>query len=455
MNKKMIMLMAAALALLSASGQVVFNGVGDHHVIEVTPDITTGLDKIFVVYDTQGVSMSFNSSTGERATWESFNYSNGLVMEPISGIRWNGMATTLDNVMPNMGYKIQEGSNRPYYCWVVNYADYKMKLNGMSCNNEVCDLLSFNIDGKADAIPYYTIDGLRQVLDREIKLAYQTQVWDDDMKDWIEQDVEESFAALDQGVEIAPPPFVDTRFRLTGDRFLKEWEPLDTLEKAECDFETQAVDCRIFWEQEVRENLNGNEEDLVLEGEILGGSAPVHIVFTGRPTSAVVYRVWEIATDLDFQDVIQTFNQDVLDYTFDESGTYYVRYMVANASGTCEAYSEIKTVNVDVSYLPLQCPNVFSPNGDGINDIWKVKFKSLTDFHCWIFNRWGNLVYEYTDPSGGWDGTFRGKVVEPDVFYYVLTATGADGQPYRKRGAITVRIGHHGSSIPGTNEGAY
>ena len=109
MNKKLITLMVAALALLSARGQVSFTGVGEHPVIEVTPETTTGLNKIYVVFDTDGVGMTFNSSTGERATWNSYYYRNGnLVMDTITDIRWNGMGTTLNRVIPNIGYKITQ-----------------------------------------------------------------------------------------------------------------------------------------------------------------------------------------------------------------------------------------------------------------------------------------------------------------------------------------------------------
>ena len=196
MNKRMISLMAAALALLSVSGQVEFTGVGEYHVIEVTPEMTTGLNKIFVVYDTDGVGMTFESSTGEPATWERFYYRDGnLVMEPVSGVRWNGQETTLDKIIPNTGYKIQEGSNHPYYYWVVNYADYYLELNALSHNDEApCSLITFNVDGHGDAIPYFTIDGRRQVLDRNIKLYYNTLEWDDSTH-WQEQEVAESFAS--------------------------------------------------------------------------------------------------------------------------------------------------------------------------------------------------------------------------------------------------------------------
>ena len=115
-----------------------------------------------------------------------------------------------------------------------------------------------------------------------------------------------------------------------------------------------------------------------------------------------------MATDPDFENIILQYNQNEVDYVFNEWGTYYMRYMVANASGTCQSYSDTYTITVSES--DLKCPNVFSPGTSSeINDVWKVSYKSLVDFHCWIYNRWGNLVYEYTDPGGGWDGYYRGS----------------------------------------------
>lgn len=430
MNKKLVTLMVAALALSSASGQLAFNNVGAHHVIEITPERNTGLDKIYVLFDTQGVEMTFNSTTGVPATWESYTYINGnLVMEPVPDVRWDGMSTRLDKIIPNIGYKIQDGNNRPFYCWVVNYADYFLELNDMSINNESpCNLLSFNVDGHADAIPYYEVDGHRQVLDREIKLTYNTLVWDDSTH-WQDQKVVETFAALDQGVEITPP-LCNTIFLLTGDRFLEEWGIPDGIEYDT--YKTQAVDCGTTAVQEDRGNTN---EIGIKTG--LGGSAPVHIVFTGYPTDAAVYRVWEMATDEEFENVIRRDLMDVVDYTFEDYGNYYMRYMVANADGSCEAYSETYTITVSVS--SLDCPNIFSPgSSEGVNDYWKVSYKSLVEFHCWIYNRWGTLMCEFTDPGSGWDGKYHGRLVDTGVYYYVVTALGSDGVKYKKRGDITI-----------------
>ena len=437
MNKRMISLMAAALALLSASGQLTFTGIGQYPVIEVTPDLSmTGLHKIYVVYDTDGVGMTYTSATGNRPTWVSYDSQNWGYPDTISTL-WNGYTLTLPQVIPDKGYKIDDG-NSPFYFWVVNYADHYLELNDMFYNDAVpCNLITFNIDGYADAIPYYTIHGHRQVLDRDIHLTYNTLVWDDSTH-WQEKEMIESFAALDQAVEIIPP-LCNTAITLSGDRFLKEWGLEQSIEGDY--YNTQAVGCGST--AYLPDVLDENGNPTKLEGEITGGSAPLRVVFTGYPTDAVVYRVWEFATDIDFEDVVLQYNQDEMEYTFLDATTYYVRYKVANASGDCENYGDVYTINVSESQLGSgprgDIPNIFSPGTtEGVNDVWKIPYKSLVEFHCWIYNRWGNLVYEYTDPDGGWDGYYRGKLVDTGVYYYVVTATGSDGQKYKKRGDISI-----------------
>ena len=71
-------------------------------------------------------------------------------------------------------------------------------------------------------------------------------------------------------------------------------------------------------------------------------------------------------------------------------------------------------------------PNTFSPNGDGANDIFYPRgsgiFKIL---NLKVFNRWGEVVFEKSnfnsnEASSGWDGTYKGKKLSPDVFVYIL-----------------------------------
>ena len=462
MNKRIIMLTVAALALLSASSQVTFSGgdTGTKTPQEIVLSNNHGsLNKIYVLHNTDGVSMTFNSSTGEPAKWENYGEGGSNNLVPVSGVRWNGMGTTLNRVIPNMGYKITEGTN-PFYCWVVNYADYDMVLNSMSLSdNSSCDLLSFIIDGHADPIYYYELNGLRQVLDREIKLTYNTLELDTTGLSngveprWEEVQVTDTFPSLSQGLSIASP-LCKTTFVLKGDRFLEYWN-----EAKHCDAELDDPNLVGLSAKMTAVVQDPRDDPFEREGNgsELSGSAPRHIVFTGYPSDGVVYRVWEMATDPEFQNIILQYNQDVVDYIFDEWGTYYMRYVVNNAAGTCQAYGEDIVTGDDyytimISESQLECPNIFSPGSTpDVNDVWKVSYKSLVEFHCWIFNRWGNLVYEYTDPAGGWDGTYRGQLVDTGVYYYVVTAVGSDGVKYKRRGDINILKYKKGAE--GTSEG--
>ena len=62
----------------------------------------------------------------------------------------------------------------------------------------------------------------------------------------------------------------------------------------------------------------------------------------------------------------------------------------------------------DNSYS-LYSPTAFSPDGDGINDLFKVYGQGMSDFKIEIFNRWGQMIYKSFQLSEGWDGTFKGK----------------------------------------------
>ena len=93
---------------------------------------------------------------------------------------------------------------------------------------------------------------------------------------------------------------------------------------------------------------------------------------------------------------------------------------------------------IGIGASDLRIPNAFSPNDDGVNDVWKVAYRSLLDFKCWIFDRYGNQIFHFTDPSKGWDGKYKGKTVKPGVYYYVIEAKGSDGTKYKKSGDINI-----------------
>jgi gliding motility-associated-like protein len=83
-------------------------------------------------------------------------------------------------------------------------------------------------------------------------------------------------------------------------------------------------------------------------------------------------------------------------------------------------------------------PNAFSPNGDNENDVLFVRGQLIEGMLFRVFDRWGEMVFESTDRTIGWDGTFRGKQLDPDVYDYYLKAVCIDGAESIVKGNITL-----------------
>ena len=83
-------------------------------------------------------------------------------------------------------------------------------------------------------------------------------------------------------------------------------------------------------------------------------------------------------------------------------------------------------------------PNAFSPNGDNLNDILLVEGNVIDEFYLAIYDRWGEQVFESFSQDDGWDGTFNGRALAPDVYGYYLEVSCFGGEEYRSRGNITL-----------------
>ena len=84
-------------------------------------------------------------------------------------------------------------------------------------------------------------------------------------------------------------------------------------------------------------------------------------------------------------------------------------------------------------------PNMFTPNGDGHNDIFEVYTNAIDDYTLIVFDRWGEEVFNSADANvRGWDGTFLGVDLVPDVYGYCVTVACADGPEFVKTGNITL-----------------
>ncbi|MCQ2288930.1 MAG: gliding motility-associated C-terminal domain-containing protein [Muribaculaceae bacterium] len=452
--RNILTMIAVALALV-ANAQIQFTG-NDHALYEEEPAASTGLNKIYVLYDTDGVGMTYTADTENPVTWYIYGELGGGYAEEMTGVQHDGLTTSISQVVPNKGYIIEEGTSR-LYVWVVNYADYRLHLNSVTVDNDNdCSTATLHVDGSGPDVAYFTITGVRKVMDRGITLSYNNLVWDggtqggdDDDEDeeeivsveahWAETLIEENEETFKPTI-VVPAPTENTQFTVSGDKFLRFWNEEESVESNY--YTTAAIDVRAFAIQEDRHH--DNEKKTGGEGA-LGGSAPAHITFKAYCTDAVMHKEWQMCRENDFNNIELRINQEETDQTFEDAGITYWRFYAANGDGSCEWYSDVFAVNIGES--ELYCPNVFTPGtSEGVNDVWKVSYRSIVKFQCTIFNRWGNKIIDLNDPSQGWDGTYKGKLVPAGVYFYVLQAEGSDGKKYKKSGDINIirykRIDH-------------
>lgn len=200
---------------------------------------------------------------------------------------------------------------------------------------------------------------------------------------------------------------------------------------------------------------NGEAVDRILTADsAFVGSAPVVAKFVANPsgnegrTSLYEWRI--VRKDSSTPSVVR-YDEDV-DFTFTESGTFEVTLyatFIDNATNDTIVDDTQRPITITVSESSLFVPNAFSPNGDGINDVFKIKAKSIVEFHAYIFNRWGQQLYEWGIDQindGGWDGTSHGKPVKDGVYFIVVKAKGSDGIKYNIRHDINILRGYESTS---------
>ena len=105
-------------------------------------------------------------------------------------------------------------------------------------------------------------------------------------------------------------------------------------------------------------------------------------------------------------------------HIYTEQGQYQVILVACYTSNCCDTTSSLIHV-VDPNSLFV--PNVFTPNGDGVNDVFRIQLNDLVKIEVDIYNRWGNLLYSWTDVNGGWNGRKEnGSECSDGVYYYVV-----------------------------------
>lgn len=230
-------------------------------------------------------------------------------------------------------------------------------------------------------------------------------------------------------------------------------------------------------------NHDGEEEELT------GGTydAPLEVTFYANPRDTagyVIYYEWTIIKIEDSEEtVLAVRNDEVTHYTFRESGTsvkkdgvympsttisYRVGLSITYRDKTTGKEGTVEQDDTDMLKFSLKGSsiyvyNAFTPNGDGRNDVLRVKTQSLLSFKMAIFNRWGQkitsgneqtLEVQYESDYAYyvcWDGTIDGRPAPDGVYFISIEAIGSDGVVYTQRSDINLLTTSREQTTNGTN----
>lgn len=179
-------------------------------------------------------------------------------------------------------------------------------------------------------------------------------------------------------------------------------------------------------------------------------STPTPVTFTiniSNPTASFTTNVYAGMPTLPVNFTNTSTNADTYNWSFGEGttsalfnathsygsvGTYEVQLIVSTNSQCPD------TATTNIIVYDLSVPNIFSPNGDNINDIFSINSLGVAEMVIEIYNRWGVKVYEWNAINGGWDGiNFVNNLPSPEgTYYYILKQTDILGQSYQKKGHL-------------------
>ena len=410
---------------------------------------TSSRFEVYLVYGMDNVEIRY---TPTSSTYQWYRYKNkagvGGDAEKIPSVN-EGNTTVIRNIEEGYGYYILEDdaySKAGGYVWIIDYSKYAFDVTSLyvDAQKSNCDNMFLGGDIDMKEMRYYDQSGVPGILKREFDITYQTMKNPEDGTAFIPETVTDTVDDPFNGFELKAP-LCDTDVTLTGDLFARHFG----VEKTMTTDVYQAIAVEAVMKIDTL-SYASDVPNMVVKGDSL--SAPVEFNFTAianTPVAAMfnwkIYRKDEGGGSSEGNEegeenngtLLRDFSGEETSFIFNQNGTYVVKLTVNDRTGQCQANPPDVTVNISDSYLDV--PNAFSPGtSPGINDEFRVAYRSLTRFKCWIFNRWGVEMYHWTDPSKGWDGKKGGKYVAPGVYFYVIEATGSDGKPIKRKGSINI-----------------
>jgi len=182
----------------------------------------------------------------------------------------------------------------------------------------------------------------------------------------------------------------------------------------------------------------------------LCNTATDQIVITGLPVSTEIvtdvdsgYTTLSVSVDeisINAESCFWYQNSLSIDFTapgiinFPDSGNVELKVICTNSTGCAD--TSYKIIKVKSDKLLLLVPNVFSPNGDSFNELFKVKHNAVKTFSAQVFSRWGNPIYSWNDVENGWDGTLNGEKLREGTYFYVISGTDIKDKEFIEKGTV-------------------
>jgi gliding motility-associated-like protein len=393
--------------------------------------------QVYLVYGTENVQISYTSSSTSHQWCRYRTKPDFNNPERVSAVQ-DGTTSMISDVEDGYGYYVDEGSMRRYV-WIIDYSKYAFDIRRFNVSPEIDECVGIRFEGDADLadMVYYTPAGAPERVKRIFELSYETLVWNDATKSFSPEHVSKTFDTHPFATSFMPSssaernfPLIltDTEITLTGDMFARHFG----IEKSATISLYEAKAIELYSDTAVASPGAAAGADAP-EGEL---QAPAYVTFRAYANIPVASLItWKIFKDENpSPDVL--FNAEELVYTFDREGKYRITVEAISRSGDC---TEENSFDIAITETVMEIPNAFSPGvTPGINDIFRVRYKSVMDFRGSIFNRWGTELFRWTDPSQGWDGKYRGEYVPAGAYYYLIEYTGTDGRRRMKKGDVNV-----------------
>lgn len=319
------------------------------------------------------------------------------------------------------GYMVKVGAERDVF-WVFDYEQLRPTISLIEADLD-CERTMLYLEGELPKISYTRLSGKQMTYPRNCHVEYMSAAWSEDTEMWVDSVAIEELT-LEQEMTVAASP-VATDYAISDMLAEQLGVAADTLRSPVYQpVALKAHPVTITTTRGKQGEMSNEVNRPYSPDDVLNMSAPLEVLFKANGLNAEYYQ-WKLYKG---SSLMLTRSDAEHRYTFTDKGNY--RAVVAISNSHCQLDSVEFTISISESMVVV--PNVFTPNGDGTNDEFRVVYRSLKEFHCWVYNRWGHLVYEWSDPAKGWDGTIGGRPAAEGAYFYVIRALGTDADENAK-----------------------